>query len=871
MSHTPWRTLLAAKNRKRPALRRLFVESLEDRVVLSSFPANGTILVPNFHSGDDNNPNAVPDIIGVNPSTGAQTLIYQDPGPNHNSPLVEPSGIVEDPTTGLLYVSDFAAGSKGLGAIIKIDLSGSSPVATILAQGDGTNPINAPGFVQIINGYLYVVDRGDANPNSPVNANIVQINPNSGTITSVFTNPSDTLLVPNGCDQYGGNLYVADQNGEWADAQHGTLYELPGSATGTSLTTIATIENQVPLSNGTTPLSADYFTNIQDMKMDARGDLIVLSGGDSADGTMGSIVNVSYSAATASWNQTLISPRTASSDLLYDTDGMAMVVDWSLGTYGTAFICAISASKGNPPQTEIIAINLNPGASGGTQTIIATAGNLGTTTSMAIFQSPITQANYVNFETGNFSQAANQTNAKISTNPALDGAYSAQLQRTNSVADVEIRQSGSSYYSLPTAYYSFVFQPASQTGEGGVVNFQDTGSGYKAALHLNSSGYLLFYDNSGHLLATGTNQLLAGQTYTISAKIGTGSTAAWEVRVNGLYDMSGTGNLGSNNNGSILLGGGSAYTTNYYYDDVSINSQDYPQRGLVNVANFATGDFSQVASETNATLVTSPVLDSSDRYAVELNRSNSVANVEIRQAGTAYYNLPNTYYSFFFEYSSNSSEGGVVNFQDTASGYKAALHLSASDKLLFYNQAGTLIGTGSTTLQPNTVYEISVFVGTGTSAPWVVLINGLDEMNGTGNFGSNNNGSIKLGGNSAYTDNYYYDDIAISGVSFSSPTYTAGAAIVVPAPSSNAVVAGQAQLANLAGTTLSVGAIAATGGSLVPQPLLRTLQPPLAPSSGQNAPATVGSGTAPTAAVDTLFAGPENGVATGPLSDPLLG
>ena len=151
-----------------------------------------------------------------------------------------------------------------------------------------------------------------------------------------------------------------------------------------------------------------------------------------------------------------------------------------------------------------------------------------------------------------------------------------QLQRSNSVANAEIRQSGTTHYNLPTAYYSFLFQFASQTGEGGVVNFQDTASVYKAAIHLNAARRLVFYDANGMALGTGTTALSPNQTYTISAKIGTGASGAWEVRINGNVEMSGNGYLGSGNNGSIKLGGGSPYTTNYYYDDVAISANTYP-------------------------------------------------------------------------------------------------------------------------------------------------------------------------------------------------------------------------------------------------------------------------------------------------------
>jgi hypothetical protein len=184
--------------------------------------------------------------------------------------------------------------------------------------------------------------------------------------------------------------------------------------------------------------------------------------------------------------------------------------------------------------------------------------------------------NFVNFETGDFSQAATRTGGAIVTSPALSGTYSLQLLRSGSVANYEIRQSGTTYYNLPTAYYRFLFESTSNPGEGGIVNFQDTSSGFKAALHLNAANKFLFYDATGTVVATGTTTLNSGQVYAISATIGTGSNAAWEIRINGGVEMSGTANLGGNNNGSLKLGGNGAYTTTYDYDDVAINSQAYP-------------------------------------------------------------------------------------------------------------------------------------------------------------------------------------------------------------------------------------------------------------------------------------------------------
>ncbi|HLJ91770.1 MAG TPA: PKD domain-containing protein, partial [Gemmataceae bacterium] len=222
-------------------------------------------------------------------------------------------------------------------------------------------------------------------------------------------------------------------------------------------------------------------------------------------------------------------------------------------------------------------------STGMTTPLISSSLGLGDVTAMIVYHSPSSLVNSVNFETGSFDQLATKSdgtpsvmNAAIVNSPALDGQFSLQLSRNSSPAWAEIRQPDNSYYNLPTAYYSFEFQYASQTGEAGVVNFEDSTGQYKGALHLTQDGYLRVYDANGSSLDIGTTMLQPNLTYTISASIGTGPNAPWEVRINGAPEMSGKGNFGTTDNGGLLLGGRDSYTTNYYYDDVSIRSDSLP-------------------------------------------------------------------------------------------------------------------------------------------------------------------------------------------------------------------------------------------------------------------------------------------------------
>jgi sugar lactone lactonase YvrE len=545
----------AARRLSQAWLRRPQLEQLEDRLV-PSIP-DGTLLVAtapsSFASTDQSEfPTG---IIGVNPSTGAQAPI------SLGGLFALPTYIAEGPDQ-QLYVTDLRA--FGTGAVIRVDpVSGQQ---TVVAKGGF---LNGPSAIVYVDGSLYVADTGDGSGNVH---NLVKIDPNTGTQTIIISdNATGGFTVPVGMAPAGGdNVYLADEPGGYAGNSTGQVWEI-------NLDTGA----QTLFSQG------GLFNHPVDVAVDPSGNIIVANTGGPANDVAGSIFR--------------INPQTRAQSLITTFGPYSGTDSIAVGENGTIFVGAIAAGS-NPGA--VIAVNPNTGA----QSSLTTAGNLSQVEGMQIFHAfaqpaatattvtssanpqiagqpvrwtaTVTAAtgavNFVNFESGDFSQTASHVGGAIVTSPALSGTYSLELQRNGSVANVEIRQSGTTYYNLPIAYYRFLFEYTANPGEGGVVNFQDTSSGFKAALHLSSTGQLLFYDSSGNLIATGTTTLVSGQVYALSAMIGTGSNAAWQIEINGTVEMSGTGNLGGGNNGSLKLGGNVAYTATYYYDDVAINSQAYP-------------------------------------------------------------------------------------------------------------------------------------------------------------------------------------------------------------------------------------------------------------------------------------------------------
>jgi hypothetical protein len=178
------------------------LESLEDRVVPSI--ANGTILVLDNPSTPSGPPTA---LVGVNPSTGAQSIISQ--GQLFSTP-VDP----REAPDGQIYVTDYTAygpvsATNVGGAVFRVDPN--TGVQSLVAKG---GYINGPSALAVIqhnsqaSPELYMTNVGD---DTGTYRNIVQIDPLTGAqklISSdgILYNPLAIVPGP------GDNIYVCDEH-----------------------------------------------------------------------------------------------------------------------------------------------------------------------------------------------------------------------------------------------------------------------------------------------------------------------------------------------------------------------------------------------------------------------------------------------------------------------------------------------------------------------------------------------------------------------------------------------------------------------------------------------------------------------------------
>lgn len=182
----------------------------------------------------------------------------------------------------------------------------------------------------------------------------------------------------------------------------------------------------------------------------------------------------------------------------------------------------------------------------------------------------------------------------IVSSPVLHGSYALRTNPTTTAtgyAEIGGSIDGSNFASAATVYWRFYFRFATAPSSGDEPIFAAMAAPvgtYKWEVRLTSDRKLAVYDNTPAVVATGTTVLSADTWYRVEVKSGTGASGAYEVKIDGTSELSGTANLGSANNVRARFGkwiNRNGNTVDFFYDSLVADDADYPGESSIVAMN----------------------------------------------------------------------------------------------------------------------------------------------------------------------------------------------------------------------------------------------------------------------------------------------
>lgn len=192
--------------------------------------------------------------------------------------------------------------------------------------------------------------------------------------------------------------------------------------------------------------------------------------------------------------------------------------------------------------------------------------------------------NIVGFDTGDTRECSSTGGTfSIVSSPvhSTAGGYALRVNPTASQGYVFIVQydaeGDQASLSTSTLRVRFYFRYATKPASGDAIIFQARGSGaaVRYSVKINSSGNLIFR-NSSTDLATGGTALSANTWYRIDVK---GVSGAWEVRLNGVSEVSGSDAFTASVIETMFGVASGTPTVDFFYDDIVLDDADYPADG----------------------------------------------------------------------------------------------------------------------------------------------------------------------------------------------------------------------------------------------------------------------------------------------------
>jgi hypothetical protein len=198
---------------------------------------------------------------------------------------------------------------------------------------------------------------------------------------------------------------------------------------------------------------------------------------------------------------------------------------------------------------------------------------------------------FTGWESGDFSDAGGQIQGAPTVQSAVT-RNSAFALRVNVAAGVGTANSNVgpvtgagviSQANVVNSYFrfDFLYKVKPTVNDEIIFNVDNIASLTKFSLTLNSSGNLSMRDNAV-IHATGTTVLAPNTWYTIQALVGSGTTGAWAVLINGTPEISGTNDL-TTNTAEVRIGKTNNLNSNavdFYYDNFFWSDSGYPSPGI---------------------------------------------------------------------------------------------------------------------------------------------------------------------------------------------------------------------------------------------------------------------------------------------------
>lgn len=297
-------------------------------------------------------------------------------------------------------------------------------------------------------------------------------------------------------------------------------------------------------------------------------------------------------------------------------------------------------------------------------------------------------ANSGTVNTGTYSFEANPTTVNTGfINFGIQYLATGQMDVSTSIGTNTFTCFYFDYATKPTVNYEEIFRV--RTG----------GGSDKFFMGLDSSGKLIAYDSTAAPIATSTTVLSSGTWYQLCIKVGTGAAGAYELKINGVSEFSGTASLTVTAAGSISMGkinNRNGNGVDYFFDDISVDTAAYNPGVVKQLIPNAAGTTNNWTGGTNASdwNEVKQIPSDADTTYVKSITANDVALFNVTDTATA--GITGTV-SGVKVISIERDEGGVSGLQTELSSSGVVASTTTNDPAAAYVQRGKIVAT-----DPNT-------------------------------------------------------------------------------------------------------------------------------------------------------------------------